>query len=285
MSFLTINGMAISVADEQAASVPREFGLSDYSYSPALRSTRRAIRREYTLSTTRLAEATAEMVERLLLGEGWHFSMNTSLYSDIKQVAPSAGYGASIVTGTPTPKLGAGCCKMTSGGTLAYPLVVTGDYTVMWWFYNTSTWEHLACVYDVDANTCTRYVNGAVNTDTWYNTINASNRWGASAAGTVTMYGKLRAANTNSATSIDDMVVLPYKATTDLINAHYNAGSGRAFSDLPRLNMSGSIIKSSTVDLQVLGAVDEVRSHQGVTSGSWSDKMRSIKFRLRAVSA
>lgn len=279
MTFLTLNGLTVSVADSSASKRVADVGWTGRSYDGDQHDSVLAERPSWQIATTPLTEAAGVELERLLHGDGHHFDFDSSLYSERKGLGPTSGYSMSLVTSSPTPKLGTKCAKFGSGSVLYYATGYTGDYSLLWWFNNTVSWEHLAVVYDSAAATSTRYVDGAVNSSTWYNLYNSGNRWGVTSAGTLTFYGKLRATDTNATVAIDDLVVLPYQVTTGLINAHYNSGTGRAFSALPLLDLSGDVTESPSA-IEVRARDIEVGFVQGFSTGSWTNNLRTIRCAL-----
>jgi hypothetical protein len=251
MSFLDVNGYAVPLAHDSVRRRPVEvlarFGRG---YDGSLRRSRSAEKIGWEVRTIPVAEATAELIEGLLMGRGFYFPFETSLYDAQKGFGPNTGYACTLTDSG--EKVGTRCLSVGSGATgVVYATGFTADWSVMLWQFVDAAWKHICVVYDADATTYTEYVNGAAGdaiNDTWRALISAGN---------LTLVGKAYDDNGNQAALYDDMVVVPYKLDSTIIAWHYNSGTGRAFSELPFLSATGDILKTTTAKSIACRVVEE----------------------------
>jgi hypothetical protein len=272
--FCKLNGWAIQAHFPDSNHANEPIGSMGRAQSTTLHSSVLANKRVWTLTTIPLELADAEALEGLLRGDGWHFDFESDLYACVKDLAPNTGYAGTTIS-TVQAKLGTKSCKVTSGSTgPTYNCGLTGDWSVMFWQY-VAAWAHYAVVYDADTTTYVEYVAGAVSS-----AINDTYRAALVTGGSVVLKGNKATDNAASDVYIDDLVVKPYKFVAAQVAAHYAAGAGLEFSDMPRLNLSGNIIKSST-PVAVIAKGDFKAQHNGMmVGGVWNEQVRSVNFQL-----
>jgi hypothetical protein len=279
--FCKLNGWSIPVAFPEAAHDTEQVGSQSRAQSTTLHDSVRANKHTWSLATHAIEIAEAEALEGLLRGDGWHFDFESDLYACVKGLAPNTGYAGTTISAVQA-KLGTKSCKVTSGSTgPTYACGLTGDWSVMFWQY-VAAWEHYAVVYDFDTTTYVEYVAGAVSSainDTYRGTIGSVSGLVTATGGNVVLKGNKATDNAASDVYIDDLVVKPYKFVAAQVTAHYAAGAGLKFSDMPRLNMSGSIIKSST-PVVVRGVPGSVKNTGMMVNGVWNEQVRSVSFKL-----
>jgi len=271
MPFVQVNGFEIQV--KQAGRKIDEPGvIANRSTSATLRKHRRSVKTGLSFETIPLTEADAEMVENLLLGQGHYFPLDSDLYSAQKGLGPNAGYACAI--SATQYKVGSRSMYVASGATGAvWALGYTSDWSFMCWQYRDGAWYHVVVVYDADTTTYTEYVDGAAGSgihDTWRALI---------ASGSLTLVGKAYNDNASEAVYYDDVVAVPYKLDAETITWHYNSGTGRAFSALPRLSVTGDALKTTTPKTMIANITNQGYV-QAVLGGSFAANNRSIQFDL-----
>ena len=276
MPFVQVNGFEIQV--KQAGRKIDEPGvIANRSTSATLRKHRRSVKTGLSFETIPLTEADAEMVENLLLGQGHYFPLDSDLYSAQKGLGPNAGYACTLGATTPNPpgSWSTRYMEVAAGATGAvWALGYTGDWSVMGWQYmtDTITWYHFTVVYDADTATYTEYIAGVAGSihDTWRALITA---------GSLTLKGYAHDDNTADDVCYDDLVVVPFKLDAETISWHYNSGTGRAFSALPRLSVTGDALKTTTPKTMIANITNQGYV-QAVLGGSFAANNRTIQFDL-----
>lgn len=281
-NFLELNNMAVPVAIARPPDRMRyrHGAYSGRGFDGTARHHHRTTKRVWSFETPRLAEATAEELEGLLTGLGERFSFDASLYSDGKGFPPDTGYsGCTIDSGT--KKIGAAALKITSGNSATFSFGITGDMTVMLW-HTHGTWNHWAAVYDSNAASWSIYQNNTAPTDAMaFATL-------VGGTGNLTLHGKndtgtdLAGDGGNANAWYDEMLILPYQATSAQRTAHHNSGTGYAFGSLPKLKMAGDVLLE-TGPIDVIPVFKGSRQVYGVDSGSFSVLMRELRFELHEV--
>lgn len=237
MGYLTINGIDIPIA-QRGRRVKTWDIIGDRARSVlgTLREARTAEKAAWRFRTDRLTQEVGDALQGLLLGQGHHFSYDTDAYSDYKGLPGTA-------TDTPTPGASAhtkfgNYLQLDATDKLTYATELTGNYTVLFWLWDgVSAWDLFAFN---DAGS--KWKNGVTHAP-------------AIVAVTVDGSGNLVVGDAANAYDIDDVVAVPYRMPDSWIENDL-AAPAAAFSDLPKLNVSGDILGSSTVS--VFGRPDNV---------------------------
>lgn len=270
MAIISFGGFTPSVQDGSLSVSVEEHGPASPSYRGYLRDAVRARRRTWKFTVPVDTAANGDALADFILGRGHHFAFDTSLYSD-GGLGPQSGYAASLGTAAPAPKFGSRRVQVNSATTLSWVMSVprTGSWTMAWWFYNGASWDHWAVT--SNNTTLTYYKNGVGTTAPGNYSVTES-----SGNGTFSLLGK-NVAGTNQNSQFDDLVILPWPATSTMVTAWAAATS--AFHPLPYLYLSGDVL-TETGPVQVRGAVRSLPMSQGAPSSGWANNLRSVDVEL-----
>lgn len=275
MSFLSLNGWSVGIADRNAKLRREEVGLMEgRAFSGMQHDTRRAVKRTGQFTTGVLGEDDGDALENLLTGLGWHFPFDQDLYSEDTKLGPSAGYTATLGTTTPTPKFGTRRLSVPSGSTILWPAGLGSNYTVMAWIWNGSSWDHWIRRSDDSSGSVvtTLYKNGVSGQPALYSLTVSG--------GAVYLSGRNPATNASATTYYDDLVVLPWVASAGQLAAWSSAAS--PFSPIPKLDLSGDVLREAS-SIEVRGKVTDVVYEQAMVGGVWQDNARRVSFSLLEV--
>jgi hypothetical protein len=263
---LTLNGISVDCYLDGTEISRVRFGESSRAFSGTPRRSWRATKREWRLHTGPLSNTDADAFQRLIDGEGHHWSFDLDHYSD-------KGLSASSANGTVTAgnaKWGSSrlrCNNVVEGFQIANP---NSAWTVM--FFRSTNATTTAYTHYVIRSDATKWVDGVQNNG-------ASTSAFFSNSGTSTLTFNL--GNGAALNDFDDVVFLPYTPPTSWMPTLYTFNNAQAFSALPRLTATGTVLKNAT--LTVLG---EVMNASPVefrdTSGTWTAGL-SFEFVLREV--
>lgn len=229
-SWLAINGIDIGAIAAEKAGVSearREIGETAAAFSGKLRRTRQAVKRDLTLETVPITSSDALAWDGLLRGLGEHWTFDSHMYGS-KGLGPSSSASAS--QSTAAAKFGAGSLKLNSGaGTIVYPTAAGSNWTVCLWRKLTlggSFAHHIVC------SSGAKYVDGlpSAAATSWIAMDGSGNLTLAETLGTGDIY-------------LDDLVVLPFVMPSAWA-ATWGTATG-AFSDLPTLNVAGTLINET----------------------------------------
>ena len=260
MPFLAINGLTINIADE-SASVNREpFGEDESrAFSGRLQPNRRGLIRRFDLEVPLENYQDQIPLAGLISGEGHHWSFDANLYSS-KGLGPNSGY---TVTMSATGGKVGGHVQVTSGQTLTYNYATSSDFTMLVWKENGGAYLQYAYVNDASAGSVIQYKSGAPHTPA--GTDNITN-WYSFSSGVHTLMGK-DIAGTNGNAKYDELLIVPYAMTATMVASFYAlVNGGTAFSDLPKLNLTGDIIPETT--LEVVGTLPTQRLRSAGVTGN-----------------
>lgn len=287
-AFLKINGLEIPVA--RCSQSKREVG-GGRRWSGNWRDERRGRKRVWELETSPLSEDNAEALEHWLLGRGQHWSFDVNTYSD-GGVGPVVGYTSALAITTGTTKFSEPLTSFlyvgATGQTVSFAISLDGpdlSYTVSRWVWNSGDagyglWRHYVDRYDAVSATLTKYLDGATMPG------GIGNYTVTSSGGTLTYTQRaLRNDNvTNAGGYIEDLVMVPYLMTTDMIAALYAAPATLPFGRSPMVRITGDILDEA-------GPV-EARAHLGGMASVMADAgsgfvqtLKTVKFKLETVAA
>ncbi len=165
----------------------------------------------------------------LTKGQGHVWSFDADVFS-----SKGLGWTATQPTrDTTNMKFGAASGAVASAATVTAAYTEATTRTVFYWRRpNSGSFNHYALVL-TGATVTSKFKNGVTTAET------VTNWFTANADGSFALLGK-DDAGANSIAQYDDLVVVPFVATTAMITA-WSAGT-RAWADLPKLNMSGDLI-------------------------------------------
>lgn len=283
-SFLSINNLDVPVMSCTKRTV--EVG-AGRRYAGTWREQRRAIKREWDIETTLLAEDDAEALSHWLLGRGHHWSFDTNAFSDDGR-GPVAGYTSSLAIVTGTTKFSEPLTSFMfvgSGGQyVEFSVTRSGpdlSFTISRWVYNffdLTSWAHHVYRYDAVAGTTTITVNGS--------TVALHSNVTISLSGNDVVYRQKARRNddlANTSVWIEDLVMVPYAMTDAMLSAIYTSGATQPFGRCPRVRITGTILDEAGPVEAVATLSGQSRVQAGGTSGTWSQGLRTLKFTLREV--
>jgi len=229
MAFCELNGWAVPVAEGGASVTQRGLGSIQRAFSGWASGERRALVRDFKLTTPPQDEATANALESLAAGLGESWSFDNDLWGS-KGTGPNTGY--TVTLSAVGGKYG-GKVQVNAGSSLAYA-IAPSVYTLLVWRFNGATWDH----YGIDSSGA-QWKNGAAHTPIGTDDVTNFTTFGASS---FSIDGK-DAGGVNAASDYDDLVFVPWVMPAAEVSGHY--GSGVAFAPLPALNLTGDIIPQS----------------------------------------
>lgn len=148
------------------------------------------------------------------------------------------------------------------------------DYTIMFWRQEGTGGTQYHYAYVSDNGSATEYRNGSSGTYNITNTVSIS----TGAAGYVSLLGKAIAdGTTNVQAFYDELIILPYAATSDMVTAVYSKGS--AMSKLPLVDVKGDAVGSNGY-ITMLSRVTGRDYIQGNLSGSFASNVSRVSFEL-----
>lgn len=222
MAFLTINGFEVAVLDGSADVTTEDIGHSTRAFNGYLSQSTRARARVISATTPILSATDAAALLALLKGLG-HFWAFDDIYS-------SRGVGA--LSGSYT--VSGGNITVTSGSTVVFDTNVGSAWSLVV-RYNTG-----ASTYTLDS-AGTKYKNGVTTADVVTNIANVS-------AGDLQLKGySITGVAGNQSYAL--AAVVPY-VFTSAMHAAFST-SGGFDSELPRLNVSGTVLKSQAVVMRL----------------------------------
>lgn len=259
--FLRLNGIPLSVRDDNASGSTEEIGDTKRAIDATLLTDRRALKRSWALELLAQDAATAEKVRSLIWGEGHVWSFNTSLYSS-KGRAVSVGAGVAL--SAVQSKFGGSSLVLpntkvfTASGLGWDPNAA--PWTASFWWWNGTVWQHV-----VESSAGRRYENGV---DVGVNTI------------TTTSTDTLEFTNTFGVTGyVDDLWVVPFAwpATWPAFITAYAAAVGAS----PWLVADGLFVKANASGgVVVKGSVDGEKLVQAHLDGSWQSNLTALSVKL-----
>ena len=283
MPFLSINGLEVPVADGGFRLPEREqVGPRGRVASGSMRRGARAQALVAEGSTPLITAAEAAVLHGMLAGTGYKWSFDEGLGSDETGLNPNAGYDAlSLVTATPTPKYGTRCAKLTvSNGTLAFEVDLEESTTwsaSFWHNDNNAGWVHCVIVCNGGSYSC--YEDAALeygpsNTPpTYFGNVTFSVSGDVL---TFSLKGKTRAGTNATNQSYDDLVIVPWAMSADLVLVLW--ASTRAYPAPPFVEASGDALGGRIIKCS--GMVTGQQMAQAVSGGAWTTTLRNVDFRL-----
>lgn len=272
MAFLTINGIAVSVAVGTFKEKVRDIGETVVAYSGDMSRARLASKRDISFETTPMSQAEAYALEMMVRGTGETWSFDTSLYSH-KGNGPSNATGCSVTS--TYKKHGASSMSVTSGNffeankdTCTY---VSG-MTALTWFRDSAggTWTHYVVVKRASSSTIDYWTNGA-------NKTTGAAPCYISAPDHTTIY----MTPTGATRWWDDLVTMPCVIPDSWASQFYTFHNSYAFSSFPRLTLMGDCIQETT--RTVMGTCDESVAVPSRISGSYAATNRVLSITLSQV--
>ncbi len=258
MSFLTLNGIPLSVADGTAATATREIGERSMAFDGSARVSRQSVKRDLSFETIPLVSADAHAWDCFLRGLGESWSFDASFYGS-KGLGPNAGYVATH--NTTGGKFSGRLILTATTGSITYATQLGTDYTVMLWRFESAAWHH----YEIHSDG-KRWYDGVRNDALVITGI-------AVTGGSVVLTNA-----TGSAIDYDGLVALPYLVPTTWPPIFGVATT--AFSVLPKLIAAGDAVAEATTR-SVMGDVSEGKYLQGYSGGSFRNNLRTLSVVLQ----
>ncbi len=260
MSYLTINGYALPVADGSVRGETEIIGQDERAFSGALLSDIRSYKRSWRVVTTPRLYAEAEAIHALLLGRGhaWDFEEagGTNWGYSSKGRTFTSQSGASRVTAD--PHFGSANLELSAGSSsVEWALDLPSTWTAMVWRDTGSGWAHYIETSDGDY-----YLDGVAS---------IQEGWFSVSGGDFTLQH-----SGLSAVGFDDLVVLPFVITAEMAAAF--GTSTEAFSALPELSLSGDVVGGDVIS--VIGRDLKTRDIQVALGGSWRNNAREVDVLL-----
>lgn len=283
MSYLTLNGWPVPIPYGSGSHGGEEIGSRDRAYSGTLRKATRAFKRPWKFTTRMLQQSDAEFLEGMLRGDGWHFDFQSDLYAARRGAGPVAGYSGASISSTQKLSGNSYSLKITGGNSITFQTPVGAgqypDYTIMFWHYYTE-WQFCAILGDISAATVTRYIANVGNS--WVPTSGSTILcWTLNGTTGVTLQGE-QTSGAGADVYYGDLVVLPYLVPPSLLTTLAGGGTWVEFSDMPRLKMVGTLVKTTTA-IEVLGKLNNATHKSSNISGTFCEKDRVIDFELHEV--
>lgn len=263
--FLMLNGFELPVRHDSATTEVQEVGESVRAFDGTLRKNRQAEKRRLTFDTPWLLAAEAEAWLNFIRGIGWHWPLNSHLYSDNGR-GPSSVTGSVTVAAIATLAAGIGggfAMRMPNGTSIVFTLPIGSVWTVGVWRHNGTSWEHWIIRSD-GAKWQAGVRNDALATSSFIavtsTTLTISNASG-------TQY------------HFDELTVLPY-LIPDAWAAPW-ASSQVAFSPLPNLSATGDLVPNYAATMR--GTVTDVKYGAGVLTSAFETNLQSLNVQLDEV--
>lgn len=269
MPFITVNGLQLGIANDNADESADEIGERGRAFSGALLSSVRASKREWVMRTPPIGSATATAWIGLLRGYGHHWGFDDSTYYPYS----SKGLGYTTLVGTltrrtatPSPKFGSAYIRLTAGGSLTYGVQVplSSPWALMVWRYESGAWHHY-----IKCSDGTKYKDGAV----YGSAINFLDMLATAAI--------LGDAASIAPQDFDDFVAVPF-----VIPASWAAVLGvatSAFSDLPRLTVAGDFVEDTSVEVEGSEVSGKYVQFYDDSAGVWDGAGRELSFTISEV--
>lgn len=255
MAFLTLNEIEIPVLDGAASRQRVLIGEKARALDGTLRSSVVARKEQWTVRTPPVTPDLAAAIVGLVEGQGHSFPFDTDLYSAGKGLPVHSS--ALAVISASSPKFGAGCLSLAADGYVTYRTALGGEWTVGVWRDGGGGWTHWLVT-----------SKGAVYQDGSH--AGPAPSWlEVDALGNVTIVDSLGA-------RYDDLVCLPYVVPTSWAEVWGTATE--AFSALPRLRLSGGIVRGAVY--QVEGTLAGEPFVQAQLDGAWRSNAVEVEFTL-----
>tara|TARA_R100001086_G_scaffold134481_1_gene69958 strand:- start:126 stop:968 length:843 start_codon:yes stop_codon:yes gene_type:complete len=270
MSYLTLSGFAVDVSTSGSTYERSALGEESRSFGGQLVPERRSVSRQFVLETPLSDRDSNRALAGLVQGDGHKWNFDSDLYSS-KGLGPQAGY---TITMSATGGVIGGYVQVTSGATLTYRKLQNADYSMMVWKYVGAAYIQYVLVFDASAGTTTQYKAG--NPHTPAGSDNILNWFSyTTSTGDFTLNGK-DIAGTNANSRYDELVIVPYAFTAAMVSAFHTEvqTAGIPFSELPLLNVAGSIIPDGPV--QFTGAMASGRFEPAIIGSDLTGSTVSI---------
>lgn len=209
MTFLQLNDWPIPCERIEQTDSSRDssaVSVNGYFWSERIFNTR-----SWQVTTTLISLDDAEALFGLLTGRGHHWSFNSDLYSDKGLTDNGAGSWALVGSGA---KFGSDCVEIDAGVTIALPSTYENQWTIgLWTDLGAGTWQHRLQTSDGD-----QWQDGVKGTFAGWD------------------YAPTASSFTIPVGVYDDLVILPYAASTDMGN---NWPLTSPFGDIPYMRLEG----------------------------------------------
>lgn len=250
MPFLELMGWTIPILNGQANEKHDQWGFVKSSWDNNFMSECRGIPRRWELKIKFQEEETANTLEGLISGRGHHFDFDSDAFSSAG-LGPELGSTYTIGTNS---VFGDGSLEISGGNSVTWNAELGNLFTIIYWRNTDTTPEQVAVRSD-----CKKWFDG-VNNDFGVNSeLTVS-------SGAVAL----------SEGSYDDLVILPFEASEEFIQAFY--ASGEPFNDLPCLVVTGDFVDGEEVE--VLGKLKNQLYLQHQSTATWKNNSRELDVTL-----
>lgn len=262
-NFLTLNGIDIPVAADQAGRQLLEIGGRSRALDGTYRSSRRATKQELAFTTPPLALADALAYAGLIQGDGhvWTFD---SVYSS-KGLVNATLVGTAVIALPATPKFGT-ALKLSGASVASSVSWVTPTASAWTWFGWRSTNDGTAWNHHIVRSDSTKFLNGVTSV--------AATSWL-----TASSTGFALADTAAVAVSYNDVVWFPFYVPDSWVATLY--GKLTAWPRTPRLEAAGDAIP--TTSLSVAGQVGDMKIQQAYSGGSFVTNLHTLSFALSEI--
>lgn len=283
MAHLTINGVAFSVFWKSGNRAHEEQGSFDRMLDGTLVTTRTVDKRKWEIASPMFTRAEADAWEGLLLGRGdtWKFSdasggsnhgYSSKGYAPATSGTVTFNVASGYYSGSKKVQIGASSyARWTLTGDdslIAGGLNPKGDYTLVGWVWNGSSWDHWI-TQRLDGAATVWYKNGAPDSSQAFWSVDST--------------GYVQLGDGTNAKDFSDFTALPFAVPTSWMASIYafqqSGGNNRPFPKLPRLEAMGDLVSNPTTPLIVraLGVHATVAPHAADTAG------KAIEFTMAEV--
>lgn len=268
MPALRFGSIELPLRPETVRVTPIEVGDTSRAVDGSIRTSRRAVKRQWALETAWLSQDDAAAWRGLLMGRGHYFPFDSSTAS-AGGLTPSASALATISTST--KRAGAGSLELgATTGSCTFSGALGATYSLGYWRYNGTVWEHWGMRSDG-----ARFYLGARNDSAAMNGLDT----------TVIAAGSYRfIVGASAVRNIDDAWCVPYIVPASwLASIAVNPTVAHPFG--PWLSISGDIVSGSTLDAPatVGTQVTGVKFGQGSVGSEYESAMQSLAVTLQEV--
>ena len=208
MAALSLNGWTVPLLLEGAQQTPDVGEDAAPSVSGEMIRLRRYIKQKWSIKAGPLTASQKADLFGLALGQCDHWSFDES-GTDWQWSEGGIGLlsgTATYATATPSPKYGAGYIDVGTSNLPTFDARIAGAWTLLAWRYESGAWHHHAIT-----STGDYYEDGAVT--------------GSAPVGLAVTSGSVRLGSTLSTQQWDDLVLLRWAASAELVAAVYAAGA------------------------------------------------------------
>lgn len=267
MSFLTINGAALPVKNASPSDGFEDAGEQVRAYAGNLLRDNIYSKIPINFETTPLNFIDWFRWVQLLRGEGdvWHFDEAGAYEWSSKGVGNQTESGT--IAETVTAKYGGRAIDISAASSVSWDNVLdaSGNWTALVWRDNgVGGYKHYAetsgGLYQLDGIS----VGGS---EGWFTTISVGTGFKLQNTG-------------GSAVKFDDLVIMPFDAPTEWLQAFHTTHAIQAWTNLPTVLVQGDIFGAGSLEVQLQNSSIRDKFIQAAVDGSWNNALRNLSGRL-----